>query len=59
MGSFTKNRDSFLYGIGSLLNIRGFGSFDKKTYLNGNVEEDMSKDWRQVGDDIRKSMQAL
>ena len=59
MGSVSRYRNSILYGIGSLLNIRGFCSFNKETYLKGNVEEDMSKDWRQVGDDIRKSMQTL
>lgn len=52
--SLLKERVSFRNGIVSLVNIKGSVRF--RNYMQGNDMDDMRRDWKAVGRDIRKSM---
>ena len=46
---------SLLWGAGTLCNV--FGNDQSYTaYLQGSVLDDMQKDWRNVGNDLRAAM---
>ena len=52
---FDYKKRSLLWGVGTLCNIFG-NDQSYAAYLQGSVLEDMQKDWRNVGNDLRAAM---
>lgn len=55
----TNNKNSFLKGLCSILNISGISNTSKKIQRKKSNLTDVEQDWQQVGTDFRDAMKSF